>query len=195
MTLAEVIAVSFASGRLCSVWLVKNRSPRSIYCGARATAPLEPLVSPGRWTQPVLVSYEGTDRPSSYSSTLFLGVREHATTRRQVFEIVAPGRCCPADLTFFLALSRPFGRAPLPPEASHPVPFPLSSRRTLPAPSSASRGSNGSRGTEEEICDARCCPCWILLYGDRCSDASLAPPPRKQSSQSPCLRSFRRIRR
>lgn len=34
-------------------------------------------------------------RPS-YSSTLFPGVREHATIRRQVFEIVALGRCWPS---------------------------------------------------------------------------------------------------
>lgn len=66
-----------------------------------------------------LASYEGTDRPPSYSSTLFPGVQEHATTRRQVFEIVAPGRCCPVVLTFFLAF--PFCLVSLPLETSHPV--------------------------------------------------------------------------
>lgn len=56
-------------------------------------------------------------RPS-YSSTLFPGVREHATIRRQVFEIVALGRCWP---------SHPYlpSRAPL-------LPFRSSSSRDQP---------------------------------------------------------------
>lgn len=70
----------------------------------------------------VQVSYEGKDRArsSSYSTTLFSGVQEHATTRRQVFEIVAPGRCCSV-------VSQPsFPRAP-----PHP---PCARARLLPPP-------------------------------------------------------------
>lgn len=64
----------------------------------RSTRPLVPLTP----TKPRSSKLRGQGSAwSSYSTTLFPGVREHATTRRQVFEIVAPGRCCPVVLTFF----------------------------------------------------------------------------------------------